>query len=379
MVNCKVFKHVLKYGLPPETKIIHSVWGMKKKSNGTLHGRINVRGFKQVEGQHYNGTTISSPVTNSATIRIVLVLMVMADMIAYVVDVQGALLHGEFEDSKKIHMKIPNWFEKYFLADSVLLLLKCLYGLKQAAKAFWRQLLHAAKAMGLMQSNADPCLYFKWVDGRIVMMMSWIDNNAIIGQESNVLDLKNELKKQFECNDCGPMVEYVGCTVEKCKSGGIKFLQKVMLQSSRDEFDIKGLKKFNTPATPGTVLKKPMDGDVILKSEKQTLYCSGVGKVMHMMQYSRLDTYNAVCDLVRHMTSAMQVHMDAMQRLMKYVDDTRDRGLVLNPMQKWGGNKDHEFIISRRSDSDYAKDMQTRKSISGYRVLLEGAPVVLKS
>ncbi len=32
-----------------------------------------------------------------------------------------------------------------------------------------------------------------------------------------------------------------------------------------------------------------------------------------------------------------------------------------------------------RSDSDYAKDTQTRKGISGYRVLLEGAPVIFKS
>jgi hypothetical protein len=103
--------------------------------------------------------TISSPVTNSATIRIVLVLMVMADMIAHVVDVKGASLHGEFEENKKIHMKITKGFEEHFPVESVVLLLKCLYGLKQAVKAFWRQLLGAAKAMGLMQSNADPCLY----------------------------------------------------------------------------------------------------------------------------------------------------------------------------------------------------------------------------
>ncbi len=65
---------------------------------------------------------------------------------------------------------------------------------------------------------------------------------------------------------------------------------------------------------------------MILKSEKQTLYRFGVGKAMHMMQYSRPDTYNAVCDLARHMTSATQVHMDAMVRLMKYMNSTRDRG-----------------------------------------------------
>jgi len=79
------------------------------------------------------------------------------------------------------------------------------------------------------------------------------------------------------------------------------------------------------------------------------------------------------------MTSATQVHYDAMLRMMKYVDDTSDRGLVLNLMRKWDGNKEHEFIISGRSDSDYAKDKQTRKSISGYMVLLEGAPVMFKS
>ena len=120
--------------------------------------------------------------------------------------------------------------------------------------------------------------------------------------------------------------EYVECTIEECKSGGIKFLQKVLLQSYDDEFDIKGLKKFNTPATPGTVLKKPIDGKTLLTPENQTLYHSGVGKAMHMMQYSRPDTYNTVRDLVRHMTSVAQVHLNAMLRLIMYVSDTKERG-----------------------------------------------------
>jgi hypothetical protein len=62
------------------------------------------------------------------------------------VDVKGAFLHGELEEGEIIHMKIPQGFEKHFPEGSVLLLLKCLYGLKQVAKAFWRQLLRAASA-----------------------------------------------------------------------------------------------------------------------------------------------------------------------------------------------------------------------------------------
>ncbi len=131
MLANKVFKVVLRKDLPSGTKPIDSIWAIKKKSNGTLHGCMNAREFKQVEGQHYNGTTISSPVTNSATIRIVLTLMIMADMLAHVVDGKGAFLHGEFEDWEVIHMKVSQGFEKHFPEGSVLLLKQCLYGLKQ--------------------------------------------------------------------------------------------------------------------------------------------------------------------------------------------------------------------------------------------------------
>jgi hypothetical protein len=78
----------------------------------------------------------------------------------------------------------------------------------------------------------------------------------------------------------------------------------VLLQSYRDEFDIGNLKKFNTPAAPGTVLKKPDKVEECLTPAEQTQYCSGAGKGMHMMQYSRPDTYNAVCNFCRaHDTS----------------------------------------------------------------------------
>jgi hypothetical protein len=70
MLANKVFEVVLQKDLPSGTKLIDSIWAMKKKNSSTLCGQRNAKGFKQVEGQHYNGTTISSPVTNSATIRI---------------------------------------------------------------------------------------------------------------------------------------------------------------------------------------------------------------------------------------------------------------------------------------------------------------------
>jgi hypothetical protein len=37
--------------------------------------------------------------------------------------------------------------------------------------------------------------------------MSWIDDTAIVGQESKVMNLKKALMDQFGCKDCKPMDE----------------------------------------------------------------------------------------------------------------------------------------------------------------------------
>ena len=73
------FEEVPVKDVKPGTKIITSTWAMKKKASGRYRARLNARGFEQQEGVHYDPEQISSPVTNDATIRIVLVLMIMAD------------------------------------------------------------------------------------------------------------------------------------------------------------------------------------------------------------------------------------------------------------------------------------------------------------
>ncbi len=78
-----------------------------------------------------------------------LILMVMVDWQGQIVDMKGAFLHGEFKDSKVIYIKVPRGFEKFYQDDVVLKLKKCIYGFKQAAMAFWHQLLLCMKSMGM--------------------------------------------------------------------------------------------------------------------------------------------------------------------------------------------------------------------------------------
>jgi hypothetical protein len=162
MVKNNMWEPVKKSLLPRGMKVIDSTWACKKKSTGKLRGHLNSRRFKQVEGVHYGRTSTHAPVTNAGTIQIVLILMIMADWQGQIVDLKGTFLHGEFKDGEVIYMKVLHGFEKFYPDDMVLKLKKCIYGLKQALMAFWRQLLLCMKTMGMTQSTADPCLYHKW-------------------------------------------------------------------------------------------------------------------------------------------------------------------------------------------------------------------------
>jgi hypothetical protein len=80
------------------------------------------------------------------------------------------------------------------------------------------------------------------------------------------------------------------------------------------------------------------------------------------------------------MMKALGAHEAAMRRVMEYCVSTPNRGLCLKPVGYWNGrDKDYLFRIHGMSDSDYAKDPETRRSVSGYTTFLNEAPVTMKS
>jgi hypothetical protein len=113
--------------------------------------------------------------------------------------------------------------------------------------------------------------------------------------------------------------------------------------------------------------------------DRQGAFRKGVGKLLHMMRWSRPDTLNTVRELSRNMTHATTTHMKALYRVMKYCVTTKDRGLVLKPNCAWNGLLSHEFVIAGKADSTYASCPNTMRSVGGQTTLLEGAPVVMRS
>ena len=74
------------------------------------------------------------------------------------------------------------------------------------------------------------------------------------------------------------------------------------------------------------------------------------------MRWSRPDILNATRDVSRYMGEAQEHHLEAVHRIMKFVVDTPERGIVFKAKEPWNG-KDKSYIwrISGTADSEYAK------------------------
>ena len=200
----------------------------------------------------------------------------------------------------------------------------------------------------------------------------------MVGPTKSLKQAKDEMIKRFDCDEIGNMNEYVGCKLERnYQTRSLKFTQPVMIQSFVDEFGVED-KEQELPAKPGQILPRcePEQG---MPEKKQKKFRSGTGKLLHMMRWSRPDILNAVRELSKHMKNSNENHYKAMIKVMEYVRYTPNKGLVLRPHGHWDGKQDFKFDIVGYSDATWGSDPDNRRSISGTAVMLNGAPVSMKS
>jgi hypothetical protein len=102
-------------------------------------------------------------------------------------------------------------------------------------------------------------------------------------------------------------------------------------------------------------------------------YRSGTGSLLYLVKHSRIDIANAVRELSKVMDKATIGHMKALLRCIRYVLLTEDRKLTYRLTNKDG------IEVTAISDSDYAGDPESRKSVSGYIVYVNGCPIAWRS
>jgi hypothetical protein len=143
---------------PTTTKVIKSTWVFKLKRlpDGTpskLMARFCIRGDLQTEGVDYFETY--APVVQWSTIHMVLALVIREGWATRQVDYINAFAQAEMAET--VHIEPTRIFEPRRGKDLVLLLLKSLYGLKQALRTFYEKLRQGLLERGFVGSEIDPC------------------------------------------------------------------------------------------------------------------------------------------------------------------------------------------------------------------------------
>ena len=94
-----------------------------------------------------------------------------------------------------------------------------------------------------------------------------------------------------------------------------------------------------------------------------------------LVKYSQPDNANPVRELSKCLDGAMSVSYNGMLRVIKYVLDTKEYGLRVHPTKA----TDEMWELICFCDSDYATDLDPRKSVTGYVLCVKGVPVCWKS
>ena len=101
-----------------------------------------------------------------------------------------------------------------------------------------------------------------------------------------------------------------------------------------------------------------------------TRYRSAVGALIYAATGTRPDIANAVGNVGKYMENPQKQHWDAVKRIFRYLNGTRNLGL-----QYTKGNQE----LVGYSDSDYAGDVETRKSTTGYVFQLGNSTITWNS
>ena len=96
------------------------------------------------------------------------------------------------------------------------------------------------------RNTCDPCLYYKWIEGRLVVVLLWVDNFLVAGPQIYIIMERTKFRELYNTTDEDEMEEYVGCKIE-CTEEYLKMTQPVNVQRLIEEFGYNGSKSLSTP------------------------------------------------------------------------------------------------------------------------------------
>ncbi|GKB77201.1 zinc finger, CCHC-type containing protein [Tanacetum coccineum] len=136
------------------------IFKRKMKVDGTIDkfkARLVIQGFRQNEGIDYFDTY--APVARITTIRLLLALIAIHNLVIHQMDVKITFLNGDLED---VYMKQSEGFVMPVNKHKVCKLVKSSYGLKQAPKQWHQKFDEVVLSSGFLLNQSDKYAYSKF-------------------------------------------------------------------------------------------------------------------------------------------------------------------------------------------------------------------------
>jgi hypothetical protein len=88
-----------------------------------------------------------------------------------------------------------------------------LYGLKQAPRAWYTQIDNYFTGLGFTKSEVDANQYQIVVEGKILIIVLYVDDLILTGDEQLIHSCKEDLAKEFEMKDLGLLHYFLGLEI----------------------------------------------------------------------------------------------------------------------------------------------------------------------
>ena len=360
------------------------VWKTKRLIDGSIErfkARWVVRGDLQKKGIDYNETF--APVANLVTLRLLFALVAFHDLELDQLDVVSAFLNGSIDTA--VFLRQPQGFT--LDGHSFCLLRKSLYGLCQAARAWYTVLDHTLQALNYRRLTSDLAVWI--MDGvgidSLQFVAAHVDDMVIGGSRVFIDKTKQHLRQHFDIKDEGPAHIFIGLRITRNRDLRQLFIDQA--HYARDILQTYGMAACNPcfiPMKPGDQhLPKPLPHDRLSEDDQRT-YQAIIGSLGYLMNCSRPDLAFAVNKLAQFGSAAGLCHLTAAKHVLRYIQHTINSRLSVNCGFSLRGADDlkrsgDELKLSVYFDSSWADDMTDSRSTYGYCIMYGTTTIAWKS
>ncbi|GJR38120.1 putative ribonuclease H-like domain-containing protein, partial [Tanacetum coccineum] len=319
-------------GSPNEKKAIGTKWVFrnKKDERGIVirnKARLVAQGHRQEEGIDYE--EVFAPVARIEAIRLFLAYASFMGFLVYQMDVKSAFLYGTIEE--EVYVTQPPGFKDPDHPDKVYKVVKALYGLHQAPRAWYETLANYLLSNGFNRGKIDQTLFIKKQKGDILLVQVYVDD-IIFGSTNKELctGFEKLMKDKFQMSSMGELTFFLGLQVQQ-KEDGIFISQDKYVAEILKKFNYSDVKSASTPVD----LEKPLVKDGDADDVDVHLYRSMIRSLMYLTA-SRPDIMFAVCACARFQVTRLWYSRDSPFELVAYTDSDY-AGATLDRKSTTGG------------------------------------------